>query len=76
MARKPTTTLVAADLEGSINTEQLNQDAQALTVLGKQTALVSKQLGYELDYQRERVVQEARFYMAQSAERCWKRENV
>lgn len=68
MARKPTKTTVVEDLESHIDTGHLVDDANAVTVLGKQTALVAEQLGYELEYNRERVVQEARFYMGASAE--------
>ncbi|KAF3999039.1 DUF3102 domain-containing protein [Glaciimonas immobilis] len=68
MARKPTNTTVIEELEANIDTEQLNSDADAVAMLGKQTATVAKQLGYKLEYNRERVVQEARFFMSQSAE--------
>lgn len=68
MARKPTRTTVVEALDTHIDTEQLSAELGALTALGKQTAMVAEQLGYALQYNRERVVQEARFFMAQSAE--------
>jgi hypothetical protein len=47
---------------------QLAADAEAVQVIANQTRNAMAVIGYELPYDRERVVQEARFYMAHSAE--------
>lgn len=51
-----------------IDTKALNKAAASLPVLAAQAAAAMEIIGYDLAYDRERVVQEARFYMAHSAE--------
>jgi len=54
--------------ERPVNVEVLDVDSKALPALSAQAGEVMQMLGYDLPYNRERLVQEARFYMAQSAE--------
>ena len=51
-----------------VNTEALDKAHKALPVLAAQAGEVMDAVGYELPYERERVVQETRFYMERSAE--------
>lgn len=51
-----------------INTEALASDSQALTLLAQRTQAVTQLYGDGLPYDRNRVIGEARWYMAQSAE--------
>jgi hypothetical protein len=54
--------------DSSVDTEALKSAAATLPALAAQAGEAMKVIGYELPYDRERVVQEARFYMGQSAE--------
>jgi hypothetical protein len=65
MARKRNPDVVEQTL---VNTEVLNEGMQSLAVVSGSAAKVAEMLGYELQYNQERIVQEARFYMGQSAE--------
>lgn len=51
-----------------LNHEALQADSQALTVLGQRSAEVAQRFGDGQPYERHRVVSEARFFMAASAE--------
>ena len=50
------------------NNEALDKGVMALTAVAQNAAAASEMMGYELAYNRDRVVQEARFYMGASAE--------
>lgn len=68
MGRKTSKPTEIEQLDAHIDDEQLAAGASAMSVLGRQSQQVSDQLGYELPYERERVFQEAQFFMTQSAE--------
>lgn len=57
----------AQDIE-PINEAAFEKDAQALIVHSQQATEALSRIGYDEPYDRERVVQETRFYMGQSAE--------
>lgn len=50
------------------NNEALEQGATALVTVSGNASKVAEMMGYDLPYERERVIQEAQFYMGQSAE--------
>jgi len=52
----------------NIDDQALKQGTQSLVVVSQNAAAVAEMVGYDLPYNRERIVQEARFYMGQSAE--------
>jgi hypothetical protein len=64
--RRPRATPVV--VEDNINHEVLAADASKLPAFTAQTAEVMDRIGYDVPYNRERVVQEARFYMGTAAE--------
>ena len=57
----------AQDIE-PINEAAFERDAQALIVHNQQATEALSRIGYDEPYDRERVVQETRFYLGQSAE--------
>lgn len=65
MARKPAPALVVEDVEVS---GQLEQDFQATQDLGQQLSVIDASYGDGLPYDRDRLVNETRFYLGQSAE--------
>lgn len=65
MARKETTKKVE---KTDIDHEALQQGKVALVETSGNAAKVAELMGYDLPYNQERLVQEARFYMGQSAE--------
>ncbi|TCS38500.1 hypothetical protein EDC30_102239 [Paucimonas lemoignei] len=65
MARKKNETTVE---QTEVDNEALQQGATALVEVSANAAKVAELMGYDLPYNQERVVQEARFYMGQSAE--------
>jgi hypothetical protein len=54
--------------DSGVDTEALKSAAAMLPALAAQAGDAMKVIGYDLAYDRERVVQETRFFMAQSAE--------
>lgn len=66
MGRKGTPTKPEA--APAINEQVVGADLRAADQITQQMALVAEQFGEGLPYDRERIVHEARFYMAQSAE--------
>lgn len=65
--RKPNATTVTLD-DGVIDTVAVNKAAANLPILAAQTSKAMQAIGYELSYDRERVVQEARFFMSNATE--------
>lgn len=66
MARKP---IPAADIvDAPINRQALAEDSAALTAVGDHSHQVAELYGEGLPYDRSRIVSEARFFLAQSAE--------
>ncbi|PAK13974.1 MULTISPECIES: DUF3102 domain-containing protein [Burkholderia cepacia complex] len=68
MARKPSNVQPQAVVVTDEHTPGLPAMAEAANVLAARAAVVAEQFGDGLPYERNRVVNEARFYMAQSAE--------
>ncbi|MBR8089767.1 DUF3102 domain-containing protein [Burkholderia cenocepacia] len=68
MARKPSNVQPQAVVVTDQDTPALPSMAEAANVLAARSAVVAEQFGDGLPYERNRVVNEARFYMAQSAE--------
>jgi hypothetical protein len=68
MPRQPNKTAAAVADAEVVDEKALKKAHAALPVLAAQTSEAMKAIGYELAYHRERVVQEAQFYMANSAE--------
>ncbi|KWD09660.1 hypothetical protein WM34_29470 [Burkholderia ubonensis] len=68
MARKPSNAQPPAVVVTDEQTPGLPAMAEAANVLAARSAMVAEQFGDGLPYERNRVVNEARFYMAQSAE--------
>jgi len=66
VSRKPAP--ASAIVEVKVNEERIAADMVAVNELAAHSAAISKQFGDGLPYDRERTVNEARFYMAQSAE--------
>jgi hypothetical protein len=50
------------------NHDALEQGTNALSVVSQNAAAVAEMIGYDLPYNKERVIGEARFFMGQSAE--------
>jgi hypothetical protein len=65
MARKTTPAVQQHD---DVDQETLNQGVVSLRTVANNGVTVAQMMGYDLVYDRERIVQEARFFMAQSAE--------
>lgn len=65
MARKKAPEVIQ---NNDADTEALNQGVGALVETSGNAAQVAEMMGYDLPYDRERIIQEARFYMGQSAE--------
>ncbi|MGE8577714.1 MAG: DUF3102 domain-containing protein [Burkholderia contaminans] len=68
MARKPSNVQPQAVVVTDEQTPGLPAMAEAANALAARSAIVAEQFGDGLPYERNRVVNEARFYMAQSAE--------
>ncbi|KVN33319.1 hypothetical protein WJ63_04850 [Burkholderia pyrrocinia] len=68
MARKPSNVQPQAVVVTDEQTPGLPAMAEAANALAARSAMVAEQFGDGLPYERNRVVNEARFYMAQSAE--------
>ncbi|KWZ43767.1 hypothetical protein WS72_13475 [Burkholderia savannae] len=68
MARKPSNAQPQAVVVADEQTPGLPAMTEAANVLAARSAMVAEQFGDGLPYERNRVVNEARFYMAQSAE--------
>ncbi|QEW85426.1 DUF3102 domain-containing protein [Burkholderia pseudomallei] len=68
MPRKPSNVQPQAVVVTDEDTPALPSMAEAANVLAARSAVVAEQFGDGLPYERSRVVNEARFYMAQSAE--------
>ena len=64
--RRPAPSAEPVDVE--MNTEALQRDSQAATALVLREAEIAHAYGDGLRYERQRVVHEAQFYLAQSAE--------
>jgi hypothetical protein len=65
MARKPTSPVMQHD---DVDTVALEGGTTSLVTTAGTAAQVAEMIGYELPYNKDRIVQEARFYMGQSAE--------
>jgi hypothetical protein len=65
MARKPANKTIE---QTDVDNEALQQGSAALVQASSNALKVAEMIGYDLPYDRERIVQEARFYMSQSAE--------
>lgn len=58
----------AAIEHDNVDTAALDQGTSAMVSLSGNTAQVAEMMGYDLVYNRDRIVQETRFFMGQSAE--------
>jgi Protein of unknown function (DUF3102) len=58
----------AAKQHDDVDTEKLDKGTKSLAVVSQNAAAVAEMIGYDLPYNKDRVVQEARFFMGQSAE--------
>lgn len=67
MAGRPPTP-ATEQVKVTLNTDALAADAQALTIIGKRQAEIAERFGDGQPYDRLRVVSEAKFFMAASAE--------
>lgn len=60
--------IAAVEMHDNVDTGALNQGSNALVAMAGSAAQVAQMMGYELSYNRDRIVQEARFYMGTAAE--------
>lgn len=65
MARKAATPMT---IENNVDTDGLEQAATALSVVSQNAVVVAEMVGYELPYNKDRIVQETYFYMVQASE--------
>lgn len=65
MSRKPTAAAIQHD---DANTAALDAGTDSLAILAGNASQVATMMGYDLGYNRDRIVQEARFYMGTAGE--------